>query len=313
MLELVGAHGRRPLWSPCVKSRSHNWDPKFWKSRPKSFQVSVLETASVKIQAPKLRSQVLKTMSWKPAPGSIGLKPELRQGPTNTVANHYSPRGSCAVRPESGERTSFLYIRIPFLPGRARSSICGGPKLCQTDERMDERNEFIVGARGRRPLWSPLCEIQVPKLRSHILKVFRFRSWKPRVWKSRPQSWDPKSWQELGPGTPHGGRLTGRECHSLPKPLPTYLSTHLPIEFLTYLCASFPTSQALVPTFSFRAFSLLTLPIFSLFLSKTTPEKWTVCSLPWLRTDTVANHYSPRGPRAVRPESGEGTSFLYII
>jgi len=35
-----------------------------WKSRPKSFQVSVLETASVKIQAPKLRSQVLKTMSW---------------------------------------------------------------------------------------------------------------------------------------------------------------------------------------------------------------------------------------------------------
>ncbi len=26
-------------------------------------------------------------------------------------------------------------------------------------------------------------------------KVFRFRSWKPRVWKSRPQSWDPKSWK----------------------------------------------------------------------------------------------------------------------
>ncbi len=29
----------------------------------------------------------------------------------------------------------------------------------------------LVGARGRRPLWSPLCEIQVPKLRSHILKI----------------------------------------------------------------------------------------------------------------------------------------------
>ncbi len=30
-LILVGARGRRPLWSPCVKSRSQNWDPKFWK------------------------------------------------------------------------------------------------------------------------------------------------------------------------------------------------------------------------------------------------------------------------------------------
>jgi hypothetical protein len=54
--------------APCVKSKSQNWDPTSWKSHPKSFQVSVLETASVKIQAPKLRSQVLKTMSWKPYP-----------------------------------------------------------------------------------------------------------------------------------------------------------------------------------------------------------------------------------------------------
>ncbi len=53
--------------------------------------------------------------------------------------------------------------------------------------------------------------------------------------------------------------------------LPTYLPTHLPIEFPTYLCAYFPTSQALVPIFSFPAFSLPTLPTFSLFLSKTTP------------------------------------------
>ncbi len=50
----------------------------------------------------------------------------------------------------------------------------------------------------------------------------------------------------------------------------TYLPTHLPIEFPTYLCASFPTSKALVPTFSFPTFSLPTLPTFSLFLSKTT-------------------------------------------
>jgi hypothetical protein len=56
------------MWSPYVKSRSQNWDLTSWKSRPKSFQVSVLETASVKIQAPNLRSQVLKTMSWKPYP-----------------------------------------------------------------------------------------------------------------------------------------------------------------------------------------------------------------------------------------------------
>ncbi len=54
--------------APCVKSRSQNWDLTSWKSHPKSFQVSVLETASVKIQASKLRSQVLKTMSWKPYP-----------------------------------------------------------------------------------------------------------------------------------------------------------------------------------------------------------------------------------------------------
>jgi hypothetical protein len=48
--------------------------------------------------------------------------------------------------------------------------------------------------------------------------------------------------------------------------LPTYLPTHLLIKFLTYLCVFFPTSQALVATFS-----LFTLPTFSLFLSKITP------------------------------------------
>jgi len=62
--------------APCVKSRSQNWDLTSWKSRPKSFQVSVLETASVKIQAPKLRSQVLKTMSWKSYP-KISLEQKL--------------------------------------------------------------------------------------------------------------------------------------------------------------------------------------------------------------------------------------------
>jgi len=60
--------------APCVKSRSQNWDPTSWKSRLKSFQVLVLETASVKIQAPKveipsLENHILKfprPQSWNP-------------------------------------------------------------------------------------------------------------------------------------------------------------------------------------------------------------------------------------------------------
>jgi hypothetical protein len=56
---LVGARGRRPLWSPCVKSRSQNWDPTSWKSRPKSFQVSVLETENHVLKVFRFRS-------WKP-------------------------------------------------------------------------------------------------------------------------------------------------------------------------------------------------------------------------------------------------------
>jgi hypothetical protein len=58
---LVGAHGRRPLWSPRVKIqapklRSQVLKTMSWKSYPKISQ------------APKLRSQVLKIMSWKPYP-----------------------------------------------------------------------------------------------------------------------------------------------------------------------------------------------------------------------------------------------------
>ncbi len=62
--------------------------------------------------------------------------------------------------------------------------------------------------------------------------------------------------------------------------LPTYLSTHLPIEFPTCLCASFLASQALVPTFSFSALSLPTLPTFSLFLSKNQPLPFQNHNLP---------------------------------
>ncbi len=45
------------------------------------------------------------------------------------------------------------------------------------------------------PVWNPGPKIEIPHPENHVLKVFRFRSWKPRVWKSRPQSWDPKSWK----------------------------------------------------------------------------------------------------------------------
>ncbi len=43
--------------------------------------------------------------------------------------------------------------------------------------------------------WKSCAKIEIPHPENHILKVFRFWYWKPRVWKSRPQSWDPKSWK----------------------------------------------------------------------------------------------------------------------
>jgi len=47
----------------------------------------------------------------------------------------------------------------------------------------------------KRPVWNPGPKIEIPHPKSHVLKVFRFRSWKPRVRKCRPQSSDPKSWK----------------------------------------------------------------------------------------------------------------------
>ncbi len=101
---LVGARDLRTLWSRLVpmhvlkimcqkNSRSwimwsplcENWDPTSWKSHLKSFQVSVLETTSVKIQAPKLRSQVLKTMSWKPY-FKISQAPKLSSQVLKTIS-----------------------------------------------------------------------------------------------------------------------------------------------------------------------------------------------------------------------------------
>jgi len=44
-------------------------------------------------------------------------------------------------------------------------------------------------------VWNLGPKVEILSLENHVLKVFWFRSWKPRVWKSRPQSWDLKSWK----------------------------------------------------------------------------------------------------------------------
>jgi len=45
------------------------------------------------------------------------------------------------------------------------------------------------------PVWNPGPKIEIPHPENHVLKFFRFWSWKSWVWKSRPQNWDPKSWK----------------------------------------------------------------------------------------------------------------------
>jgi hypothetical protein len=55
--------------------------------------------------------------------------------------------------------------------------------------------KFQVLDHVKPPVWNPGSKIEMPHPENHVLKVFRFRSWKPRVWKSRPQSWDLKSWK----------------------------------------------------------------------------------------------------------------------
>jgi hypothetical protein len=68
---------------------------------------------------------------------------------------------------------------------------------------------FQVLDHARPPVWNPGPKIEIPRPENHVLKCFRFRSWKPRVWKSRTQSWDPTPWkpypkisQVLGLGDP---------------------------------------------------------------------------------------------------------------
>jgi len=55
--------------------------------------------------------------------------------------------------------------------------------------------KFQVLDHVKPPVWNLGLKIEIPHLENQVLKVFRFRSWKPRVWKSKPQSWDPKSWK----------------------------------------------------------------------------------------------------------------------
>jgi hypothetical protein len=82
------------IYYPCVKSRSQNWDPtsckshlkvfrfrswkpRVWKSRPQSWDPKSWKPYPKISQAPKLRSQVLKTMSWKPYPFCLAALPCL--------------------------------------------------------------------------------------------------------------------------------------------------------------------------------------------------------------------------------------------
>jgi len=53
--------------------------------------------------------------------------------------------------------------------------------------------KFLVLDHVKPPVWNPSPKIEIPHPENHVLKDFRFRSWKPWVWKSRPQSWDLKS------------------------------------------------------------------------------------------------------------------------
>jgi hypothetical protein len=55
--------------------------------------------------------------------------------------------------------------------------------------------KFQVLDHVKPPVWNPGPKIEIPHPENHVLKVFKFRSWKLWVWKFRPQSWDPKSWK----------------------------------------------------------------------------------------------------------------------
>jgi len=170
----VGARGRRPLWSPCVKSRSQNWDPTSWKSRPKSFQVSILETASVKIQAPKLRSQVLKTMSWKPYPKIS----QPQRMPGRSVAR----RGGCRAEPGRPSVTD-----LARHPHSRRECWAGPGRLSVTDPSSvtDRRSELALHHQhydlptyqmlGRFCRWIKMqnCRVRQTNTRTDYLNLYK--------------------------------------------------------------------------------------------------------------------------------------------
>ncbi len=66
---------------------------------------------------------------------------------------------------------------------------------CSVGRTQARTHMLVLVAEGHceAPVLNPGPKIEIPHPENHVLKVFRFRSWKPRVWKSKPQSWDHKS------------------------------------------------------------------------------------------------------------------------
>jgi hypothetical protein len=132
-----------------------------WKQRPA-------------LPLPLFVRQTALTLPWPPCPALPCPCPTS----LNRQASHF-------LRPETKRYGFFLGYGFQYLDRQTdivtliyKTSGCPWPK-----------------ATLELPVWNPGPKIEIPHPENHVLKVFKFRSWKPRVWKSRPQSWDPKSWK----------------------------------------------------------------------------------------------------------------------
>ncbi len=169
--------------APCVKSRSQNWDLTSWKSCPKSFQVSILETASVKIQAPKLRSQVLKTMSWKPYP-KISKAPKLRSQILKTMSWKPYPKISQAPKSAGPGPVSLLWQTRPDTPTAGDWLIgSAGPGPVGLLWRTRPGTPIVVESAGPNPVGLN-AELGNHRSFERKLSEQKIRAWKPQIfWK----------------------------------------------------------------------------------------------------------------------------------